>query len=129
MRTTHGTVHWSELMTRDAEAACDFYGKICGWSFEKFPAPEGAPPYHVAMSNGQPAGGILEMSGPDFEGQPTQWMTYLHVDDVDAACAEAEAMGGTVLMPCFDMPMVGRIAKVKDSTSGVIGLITPAEQG
>lgn len=129
MASTHGTVHWSELMTRDAKAARDFYAELCGWTFETFPTPEGAPPYSVAMSGGQPVGGILQMEGPDFEGNPPMWMTYIHVDDVDGACKTAESSGGKVLKPCFDIPMVGRIAMIQDASGGAVGLITPVAQG
>ena len=33
----HGTFHWNELRTRDAERAKRFYQDTVGWSFEAMP--------------------------------------------------------------------------------------------
>ena len=47
------------------------------------------------------------------------------VDQLDAGSLRvAEKAGGEVCMPCFDVPGVGRIAMVVDSTGAMIGLMT-----
>jgi len=127
MTTTHGDVHWSELMTREVETAKAFYTAVMGWNFEIFTAAEGAPPYHVAMSSGRPVAGIMDMAAPEFQGVPPHWITYVHVDDARAACDAAAEAGGAVIRPPFEVPQVGRIAILKDPSGAVIGVIAPAE--
>ncbi len=122
--TQHGIFHWNELMTRDAEGAKTFYGKSLGWTYEQFPMAEGGI-YWVCMSDGQPAGGIFDMSGPEFEGIPPNWFSYIAVDDVDARAEAAKQNGGELMRDLFDIPGVGRIAILSDPTGAAIGLITP----
>lgn len=124
--TQHGTIHWSELITGDAETAKAFFRDIAGWRIDDMPMPNGT--YHVCMAGDRPVAGIMsgEMTGqPDH---PPGWMTYIAVDDVDAACARTGTSGGQVLKPPFDVPGVGRIAMIQDPTGAAVGLITPAQR-
>jgi len=125
--TAHGEFHWNELMTRDAAKAKAFYEKVVGWSWDEMPMPEGT--YHVAKQGDNYIGGMMQMGGPDFEGVPEHWMSYLAVDDVDARLAAAKAEGAEVLREPWDVPGVGRIAILKDGGGAHIGWMTPAEQG
>ena len=36
----HGTFYWNELDTHDPKAACAFYGKALGWTFDEMPMPD-----------------------------------------------------------------------------------------
>lgn len=121
----HGTVHWSELMTDDIDAAKAYYGRICGWDFTEMPMPEGV--YYIAMKGGTPIGGMMATSNEYFEGQIPQWITYLAVDDVDAAVEQTSDAGGKILQDCMDIPGVGRIAMIKDPTGVTLGIMTPAD--
>lgn len=123
--TPHGGIHWSELMTRDPDAAQRFFESVVGWTVSAVPMPGGAP-YRLCMVGGQPVAGIFDCTGPEFEGIPANWTTYIAVDDVDAACERTTAGGGRIQRPCFDVPGVGRIAIIADPTGAVVGLITPA---
>ena len=123
----HGTIHWSELITGDVEAAKSFFQDIAGWQINDMPMPNGT--YNICMAGEKPVAGIMsgEMMGqPDH---PPTWMTYIAVDDVDAACAKTGKAGGQVLKSPFDIPGVGRIAMIKDPSGAVAGLITPASPG
>lgn len=80
---SHGRFHWNELMTHDVERAKRFYAETIGWDFEPTPIPEGT--YWVAKRDGEPVGGIFAMRGPHFATMPEHWVSYLAVDDVDAA--------------------------------------------
>lgn len=121
----HGRFCWNELMTRDAEKARKFYADTIGWSFEGMPMENGI--YWVAKSGDQGVGGVFEMKGPDFEGVPEHWMSYLAVDDIDARLRKATEAGATVMRPAFDVPRVGRIAILREPGGAVIGWMTPAE--
>ncbi len=120
-----GTVAWSELMTTEVAQAKEFYGKTLGLNFTGFDR-TGEGNYWVAMADGDAAWGIMDMSSRP--GAPTGWFTYLAVDDVDARVVAATGAGGTLLMPAFDVPSVGRIAVLKDPTGAVIGLFKPTDR-
>ncbi|MCG8545353.1 MAG: VOC family protein [Alphaproteobacteria bacterium] len=123
--TPHGKFHWNELMTRDVERAKAFYENAIGWTFNGMEMPEGT--YWVAMVGEEPAGGMFEMKGDDFEGVPDHWMAYLSVDDVDACVAKATADGATIMRPPFDVEGIGRIALLKEPGGAAIGWMTPAK--
>ena len=36
---TPGSMTWNDLVTPDADAAADFYGKLFGWTTEEIPEP------------------------------------------------------------------------------------------
>ena len=121
--------YWNELHATDVEEAKKFYQATLGWTYEEMP--HGADPnqkYTIAKANGKPVAGIMispiKDEEEDEEGAAPQWVAYIHVDDVDAAVAKAEKAGGEVVMPCFDVPGVGRIAMVVDSAGAPIGLMT-----
>ena len=120
---SHGSFYWNELMTRDAEAAKKFYGGTLGWTFEAMAMSEGT--YWVAKMGGTPIGGIFTMKGPMFEGVPEHWFSYIAVDDVSARLKKLTAAGGKVIKEPFDVPNVGRIAIVQDSSGAMMGWMTP----
>jgi uncharacterized protein len=121
---SHGSFYWNELMTRDVEQAKRFYGSSIGWTFEAMPMPNGT--YWLAKMDDKPVAGIFPLSGPEFEGVPESWMSYLAVDDVDARLETAKAAGAKVMREPFDVPDVGRIAIITDPGGAGIGWITPA---
>ena len=125
MSFTHGQIHWNELATHDVEAAVAYYKDVMGWDIQTEDMPDG--PYHMGVMDGQPMAGIYDITQiPDMDDVPSHWLTYFAVDDVDTSVAASIKAGGTLLQPAFDVPMVGRIAMIKDPTGAVIGLMTPA---
>jgi predicted enzyme related to lactoylglutathione lyase len=125
MAWSHGKFHWNELVTRDVNRAKKFYGDTIGWTFDAMPMPGGGT-YWVAMAAGEPAGGIFDISGHEFDGVPEGWMSYLAVDDVDARVAKAVKAGAKVMKPAFDVPGVGRIVILTEPGGAGVGWITPA---
>ena len=123
----HGAFYWNELNTRDAEKAKAFYAATLDWTFDAMPMLEGGI-YWVAKAGDAKVGGIFTMDGPQFEGVPEHWFAYIAVDDVDARVDRAEAAGGKILRPAFDVPDVGRIVILKDVNGAAMGWMTPAAQ-
>jgi len=78
----HGNFYWNELVTREPEKAKKFYGAAIGWTFDAMPMPDGT--YWVAKMGDKAVGGLFTIDGPQWEGVPEHWMSYLAVDDVDA---------------------------------------------
>ena len=72
--------------------------------------------------------GMLQMD-EQWEGVPSHWSIYLHVADVDAAVARAVELGGSCCVPAFDVPGVGRIARLDDPSGAGFYVMTPSPQG
>jgi len=127
MSETHGKVLWSELNTRDVESAKAYYGSACGWTFDAMPMADGSADYTIGKRGDEMVCGIFDITGmPGLEQVPAHWLTYIGVDDVDAASAATKAAGGEVIRDPFDIPNTGRIAIVQDPTGAVLGLMTPS---
>jgi len=120
---SHGSFYWNELMARDVEQAKKFYGSTIGWTFDGMPMPNGT--YWVAKMDDEPVAGIFPMIGPDFDGVPENWLSYLAVDNVDARLKAAKAAGAKVMRAPFDVPTVGRIAIIQAPGGATIAWITP----
>jgi predicted enzyme related to lactoylglutathione lyase len=127
MTTTFGMPIWYDLMTTDTAAAARFYGDVVGWTTSRIDAPGEYTLWHA--DDGAGVAGMMTLPGdrPDGLG----WSVYFHVADVDAAIAEAEAAGGTVVIPPQDVPGAGRFARVADPQGVPFYVMTPkpAEPG
>ena len=122
----HGHFVWNELLTRDVEAAKQFYASFIGWTFKPMPIENGT--YWIAEKDEKPVAGIMQMP-PDLPASvPPHWFEYLEVDDVDARLKLAAEHGGKSVRPPFDVPDVGRIGFVEDSTGAKLGLLTPVRK-
>ena len=121
--TQHGHFHWNELLTRDAERDKKFYAGSIGWTFEPMKMDWGT--YWLAKSGDKTVGGLFELKGPEFDGVPESWMSYLAVDDVDARVKKATAAGAKLMRPVFDVPNVGRIAILTEPGGAGVGWMTP----
>ncbi|MBT9331775.1 VOC family protein [Paracidobacterium acidisoli] len=104
-----------ELNTPDLAKAKEFYGQLCGWTFEDSPTPHGV--YSLFRPDNGPGGGIMSM--PDG---PTQWLPYIGVDDIHAATDKAEALGAKVCMRAQEVPQMGWFSVLTDPTGAAIAL-------
>jgi uncharacterized protein len=120
----HGSFVWNELLTRDVDTAKAFYAALVGWSFRAMPMASGGT-YWVAELAGKPVAGIMAMPPEMPAHVPPHWFEYLEVDDVDARLVVATEKGGTMMRPPLDVPDVGRLGFVMDSTGAALGLMTP----
>lgn len=118
MANAHGDFIWYELLTSDADAAGDFYGKVVGWTSTSSGQP--GMDYRFFSSgdgsdNKDGVGGYMAIT-PEMAAGGAQpcWLGYIGVDDVDASVASITKKGGTVQMPAMDLEGVGRMAMVSD---------------
>lgn len=119
---THGAFSWSELMTTDPRAAAAFYGALFGWKSEDMDMGTGA--YHVQKLGEDAIGGIMGMPPGAPAGMPPVWGSYVTVSNVDETVAQAEKLGGKVVMPIMQVPGVGRMAVIADPQGAVLSIIT-----
>lgn len=115
MANPEGTPIWYELMTADPDASKAFYDDVIGWTIEA--QPSGEMDYRMidSGSGGGMVGGVMRLTEAMQAGgaKPT-WLFYIGVNDVDASVEKIKAAGGSVLMPAWDIPGIGRIAMVAD---------------
>ena len=114
----------SALRTRDLRGATAFYAHVFGWIAEPFDAgPEPAAlfrlPGYVGGTPQQPVprdvvAAVLE--GPDIE--TAHWSVDFWIDDVEAAVGRVARLGGSVVVPPFDMAVFRR-AVIADTAGAV----------
>lgn len=105
-------IGWVELATRDSGAAGAFYRELLGWTWQRSDLP-GPVPYDEIVIEGTRYGGMMQMTA-EWGELPSHWSVYLVVTDLDATLSRCTAHGGTVCVPAFDCPGVGRIARIDE---------------
>jgi uncharacterized protein len=115
MRNRHGTPIWYELMCKDPQAARRFYQAVVGWQIDESPAPGSTMDYRMVNTTTGPVAGVFTLTEDMCkQGAAPCWMMYIGVDDVDRTAQAVQQAGGSVQMPAFDIPGVGRIAMLAD---------------
>ena len=107
----NNAVCWVELATRDLPRAEAFYRGLFGWQTTDFP--NSPTPYRLYSNGDGTLGGLMAMD-EQWGDMPSHWSIYVQVEDVDATAGRAEAAGGKLCFPAFDVPGVGRIARIID---------------
>ena len=119
-----GTWNWTNLLTRDVDAAQDFYGKVFGWSAVQ---PQGAPDFIWSWQlDGQrwPEGiaGLMRM-GTDMPAEaPDYWQVYLVVENADEAIEKTKSAGGRLVFGPQEIPS-GRMATLFDPQGAAFSII------
>jgi predicted enzyme related to lactoylglutathione lyase len=116
-----GRFVWHDLMSTDPATARAFYAALFGWTYRDVDmGPMGT--YTMIHVGEMPIGGIVPMDAA--QNIPAHWIGYITVDDVDAACARAPELGGTVCVPGTDIPDTGRFAVIADPTGATFSPFT-----
>jgi uncharacterized protein len=118
-----GTLVWNELLTRDYDAAKEFYAHVFSHTFTELG--DGGFQYSTIEVDGQTVGGLGGMPPGVPDEVPAHWRTYFAVDDADAAVEKAVSLGGSVRRPAEDMPY-GRHADLADPQGAMFSVIKPA---
>ena len=115
MSDRHGAPLWYELMSKDPLAARRFYAAVLGWQIDEMPPTGSTMDYRMINAGDGLVGGVFKLTDDMCkQGAAPCWMMYIGVDDVDACVSAIGSAGGSVLMPAFDIPNVGRIAMLSD---------------
>jgi predicted enzyme related to lactoylglutathione lyase len=124
-----GTWNFSELHTTDAEAAARFYRAVFNWEVLDFEVGESAftffrlagygdslakanPEFRDRIAADKSAASFADVVATlvDESGQdatdPPHWSVTFAVDDADAIAANAERLGGRIIVPPFDVEPV-----------------------
>ena len=104
-----GKFVWFELISRDPKRAQTFYRDVLGWKVQAFPM--GDQTYEMIVAGDTMIGGY---ASPRSDRQPSHWISYVSVEDVDGAVRAAAANGGKVVDAPYEIPGVGRTARIAD---------------
>jgi predicted enzyme related to lactoylglutathione lyase len=118
----HGEVCWRELATKDLSGALEFYSKLFGWTLEQTKITE--MDYKEIHIDGVACGGMMEINESWGADAPSShWNTYIAVDNADETAERIVAGGGSVRVPPFDAPGVGRMSMVADPSGAGFAII------
>jgi uncharacterized protein len=125
-----GVFVWNELATTDVDGAKAFYGDIFGWTSRDMAMGEGMAytMFERAGGGGDVGGGMPLTEDMKAHGVPSNWLSYLGTEDVDASTAKAKELGATVHMEPTDIPDIGRFSVLQDPTGAAFALFQPAAQ-
>lgn len=111
--TDHGRFCWYDLMSTDPAASRAFYTELLGWTVKAVDMTD--QPYNMIHAGERAVGGMVPLEGDEI---PTHWVPYIAVDDVQATCDKAAALGGEVCVPPTDIGP-GIFAVVTDPQGGL----------
>jgi predicted enzyme related to lactoylglutathione lyase len=121
-----GAHSYTEPMSRDPDAAAEFYGRVLGWTPKRNANPD--KPYTEFQLDGRTVAGMLPMIGEAWPADlPDHWMVYFGVADCDAAAERIRQLGGSVSVPPTEVPGHGRFAVAGDPTGAYFSVITMAD--
>ncbi|HEU5160284.1 MAG TPA: VOC family protein [Streptosporangiaceae bacterium] len=120
------TYCWSELASRDIEAAKAFYPKVFGWQPDT--RAFGTSSYTEWHADGRSVAGMVQMDDQWPEDVPAHWAVYFAVTDCDAVAARTVELGGSIAWPPTDIP-VGRFAVLDDPMDAHFSVIRLTESG
>lgn len=122
-------VHF-EIHAQDPPRALAFYREVFGWRDNTVPGMEQQYWLLTAREEGQPGinGGLLVRRGPPPQdgAAVNAFVCILQVQDLEATHAKVLRHGGTVALPPFDVPGVGRVFYGKDTEGNLFGVLQPA---
>ena len=114
-----GTWCWSDLASRDVEAARAFYESVFDWKLQSDPT------WGEYMSlNGREIATISAL-GSELPAQvPSHWRNSFMVDDADATIARAQELGATPHGPISDFASRGRSGALADPQGAQFGVLS-----
>jgi len=116
-----GKVVWYELVTTDLAGAKRFYAGMFGWSFRDLHG--GDLDYSVALLGDRPVAGLIQRSVMAGERRQPAWLTFIAVNDLEAARRSALAQGARILMEPRSLPRRGRQAVFADPEGAVFAVL------
>lgn len=119
-----GRFVWYDLMTRDTDAAAEFYRRVVGWRTKDR---EGRTPrYTMWTVEKTPIGGVMSIDTSTRGDVPPHWMAYISTPDVDATVEQVTSLGGRLYSGPHDVPDVGRYAVLADPQGAAFSAFKPS---
>ncbi len=118
-----GSLTWNELNTANVQEAVGFYETVFGHTSQAMTRSSGAA-YAFLLSGQRPVAAVNEAAD-----EPSEWLVYFAVEDMEAALNVVESSGGTVLWGP-KRAVTGILAELADSAGArfrVIQLASPKD--
>jgi predicted enzyme related to lactoylglutathione lyase len=116
-----GKVVLVELVTPDLASAEKFYAGMFGWTFQELKV-RGFE-YAQASLDGQPVAGLVQRPVPAGQQRQPFWLSFLSVNDADAAKATALQHGAKILFEPHTIANRGREAVLADPQGAVFAVL------
>lgn len=108
---------WNELQTNDVEGAKTFYAGVFGWTYQV--DDKG---YVAVLAGERVQAGMMQIQ-PEWGEVPPNWSVYFMVDDVNAAVAKVQELGGNVMVPPTPAGEMGKFSVVQDPLGAVFNVM------
>jgi len=108
---------WNELQTRDVEGAKSFYAAVFGWTYQV-----DEKGYVAVLAGDRVQAGMMQIQ-PEWGEVPPNWGTYFMVDDVNAAVAKVQELGGSIMVPPTPAGELGKFSVVQDPLGAVFSIM------
>ena len=112
-----GRVVWDELLASDPATAASFYKALAGYRVDMLQRNGGK--YTMLIADNVKRAGILENP---LDGVDPMWLTYFGVQDVKAATARVDGLGGRVLLAPAAGIRDGKLALVVGPSGALLAL-------
>ena len=126
-RTTFnaGEICWTDLQTKDVEAAKSFYAAVFGWRYEDLPTPDGRS--YAKAYLGDDLVTVIAPQNPHQEasGTAAQWNIYFAAADAGAIVEETPHAGGTVEFGPEEVADTGIMVFLAPPGGGTTGVWQP----
>ena len=106
---------------KDLATALEFYSKLFGWTLTQTKVTE--MDYKEIQMDGVAYGGMMAIDENWPPEVPSHWSTYVAVDNADETAEKITANGGSIRVPPFDAPGVGRMSMVADPSGANFAII------
>jgi predicted enzyme related to lactoylglutathione lyase len=107
-----------ELNTSDVGKAKEFYGSLFDWKMGDVPMGVMGTYTTIGVGGGT-GGGIIQHPVP---GAPPYWLSYVNVEDIEAATAKAKSLGATIIRDVTPVADMGWLSIIMDPTGAALGL-------
>lgn len=124
-----GAPCWFELASTDPAKSFAFYRDLFEWVKLDMDLGEIGTYSFLNNKNGG-IGALCSMQDQQkAAGVPSHWLVYFAVEDCDSSTAQAESLGGTVLLQPMDVSGHGRMSIVSDPSGAVCCLWQTVSSG
>jgi uncharacterized protein len=114
-----GALAWSELVTRDPDAAKRFYGEWLGWEERSM----GPGPYSLFLKGGHPVAGMVRLEEESGFRAGSHWRVYFQSEDCGASVGKARRLGAECDLTPTPIPGLGTVALLTDPQGGRFALM------